>query len=50
MSRGSGQSLSSGKLVRVYGFIDLDRSRPDAWRYLVDVQDAGKPADVTSYR
>ena len=28
----------------------LDGSQPDAWRYLVEVQDAGKPADVTGYR
>ncbi len=33
-----------------YGFTDLDGSRPDAWRYLVEVQDPGKPADVTGYR
>jgi len=23
---------------------------PDAWRYVTEVQDAGKPADVTGYR
>jgi hypothetical protein len=34
----------------VYGFTDVDGSRPDAWRYLVDAQDAGKTADVTGYR
>jgi NAD(P)-dependent dehydrogenase (short-subunit alcohol dehydrogenase family) len=50
LSRWSGQSLSSGQLAHVYGFTDLDGSRPDAWRYLVEVQDAGKPADVTGYR
>jgi NAD(P)-dependent dehydrogenase (short-subunit alcohol dehydrogenase family) len=50
LSRWNGQSLSSGQLARVYGFTDLDGSRPDAWRYLVEVQDAGKPADVTGYR
>jgi NAD(P)-dependent dehydrogenase (short-subunit alcohol dehydrogenase family) len=50
VSRWSGQSLSSGQLARVYGFTDLDGSQPDAWRYLVEVQDAGKPADVTGYR
>ena len=31
-------------------FTDLDGSRPDAWRYVTEVQDAGKPADVTGYR
>jgi len=50
VSRWNGQSLSSGQLARVYGFSDLDGSRPDAWRYMTEVQDAGKPADVTGYR
>jgi NAD(P)-dependent dehydrogenase (short-subunit alcohol dehydrogenase family) len=50
VSRWNGQSLSSGQLARVYGFTDVDGSRPDAWRYVVEVQDAGKPADVTGYR
>jgi hypothetical protein len=50
VSRWSGQSLSSGELAKVYGFTDLDGSRPDAWRYVTEVQDAGKPADVTGYR
>ena len=50
VARWNGQSLSSGQLARVYGFTDADGSRPDAWRYLVEVQDAGKPADVTGYR
>ncbi|AID32593.1 short-chain dehydrogenase [Mesorhizobium sp. SEMIA 3007] len=49
-SRWNGQSLSSGGLAQVYGFTDLDGSRPDAWRYLPEVQDAGKPADATGYR
>lgn len=50
VSRWNGQSLSSGQLAKVYGFTDLDGSQPDAWRYIVEVQDAGKPADVTGYR
>jgi NAD(P)-dependent dehydrogenase (short-subunit alcohol dehydrogenase family) len=49
-ARWNGQSLSSGELAKVYGFTDLDGSRPDAWRYVVEVQDAGKPADATGYR
>ena len=48
--RWSGQSLSSGQLAQVYGFTDLDGSQPDAWRYVVEVQDGGKPADATGYR
>src|SRR5256714_979999 len=50
VSRWNGQSLSSGQLARIYGFTDLDGSQPDAWRYMVEVQDAGKPADTTGYR
>jgi NAD(P)-dependent dehydrogenase (short-subunit alcohol dehydrogenase family) len=48
--RWQGKSLSSGGLAKEYGFTDLDGSAPDAWRYVVEVQDAGKPADVTGYR
>ena len=50
VKRWNGKSLSSGELAKVYGFTDADGSRPDAWRYIVEVQDAGKPADVTGYR
>lgn len=50
VARWNGDSLSSGGLAREYGFTDLDGSRPDAWRYLVEVQDPGRPADVTGYR
>jgi NAD(P)-dependent dehydrogenase (short-subunit alcohol dehydrogenase family) len=50
VARWNGQSLSSGQLARIYGFTDLDGSQPDAWRYVPEVQDAGKPADVTGYR
>ncbi|GAB2803090.1 SDR family oxidoreductase [Actinoallomurus bryophytorum] len=50
VSRWNGRSLSSGGLAQEYGFTDVDGSRPDAWRYVVEVQDAGRPADVTGYR
>jgi len=50
VARWSGMALSSGQLAGIYGFTDADGSQPDAWRYLVEVQDAGKPADVTGYR
>ena len=49
-ARWNGQSLSSGQLAKVYGFDDLDGSRPDCWRYLSEVQEAGKPGDATGYR
>ncbi|MFB6562833.1 SDR family oxidoreductase [Streptomyces sp. NPDC056400] len=50
VARWNGRSLSSGQLAREYGFTDLDGSRPDAWRYMVEVQDPGRPADTTGYR
>jgi NAD(P)-dependent dehydrogenase (short-subunit alcohol dehydrogenase family) len=46
----NGGSFSSGRLAREYGFTDTDGSQPDCWRYLVDVQEAGKPPDPTGYR
>jgi NAD(P)-dependent dehydrogenase (short-subunit alcohol dehydrogenase family) len=46
----NGGSFSSGGLAQEYGFTDVDGSRPDCWRYLVEVQDAGRPADATGYR
>jgi NAD(P)-dependent dehydrogenase (short-subunit alcohol dehydrogenase family) len=49
-ARWNGQSLSSGGLAQVYGFTDLDGSRPDAFRYLIEVQEAGRPADTAGYR
>jgi NAD(P)-dependent dehydrogenase (short-subunit alcohol dehydrogenase family) len=49
-ARWNGASLSSGGLAKTYGFTDLDGSRPDAWRYMVEVQDPGKRADATGYR
>jgi NAD(P)-dependent dehydrogenase (short-subunit alcohol dehydrogenase family) len=50
VSRWNGQSLSSGQLAQVYGFTDLDETRPDCWRYMVDVVEAGGPADDSGYR
>jgi NAD(P)-dependent dehydrogenase (short-subunit alcohol dehydrogenase family) len=50
LGRRNGGSFSSGGLAREYGFTDLDGSQPDCWRYMVEVQDAGKPPDPTGYR
>jgi len=49
-TRWTGQSLSSGGLAKAYGFTDVDGSQPDCWRYMVEVQEAGKPADAQGYR
>jgi NAD(P)-dependent dehydrogenase (short-subunit alcohol dehydrogenase family) len=48
--RRNGGSFSSGGLAREYGFTDVDGSQPDAWRYIVEVQGKGLPADPTGYR
>ena len=50
LKRWNGQSLSSGQLAKVYNFYDLDGSQPDCWRYLTEVQEAGKPANAIGYR
>jgi NAD(P)-dependent dehydrogenase (short-subunit alcohol dehydrogenase family) len=50
VARWNGQSLSTGQLAKIYDFADIDGSQPDAWRYLVEVQEAGKPADASLYR
>jgi NAD(P)-dependent dehydrogenase (short-subunit alcohol dehydrogenase family) len=49
-ARWSGRSTSSGELAGVYGFPDLDGTRPDCWRYLDEVVDAGRPAGDEGYR
>jgi NAD(P)-dependent dehydrogenase (short-subunit alcohol dehydrogenase family) len=49
-ARRNGGSFSSGELAREYGFTDVDGSRPDCWRYMVEVQDPGLPADPAGYR
>ncbi|WP_017622920.1 SDR family oxidoreductase [Nocardiopsis chromatogenes] len=46
----TGQTVSSGHLAKVYGLTDADGSRPDAWRYISEVQYAGREADTTGYR
>ncbi|SMO52828.1 SDR family oxidoreductase [Melghirimyces algeriensis] len=46
----NGCSLSSGQLAKMYNFVDVDGSQPDCFRYLVEVQEAGKPANAKGYR
>jgi hypothetical protein len=50
LARRNGGSFSSGGLAQEYGFTDLDGSRPDCWRSLVEVQETGLPADPEGYR
>lgn len=46
----NGKSLSSGGLAKRYDLYDVDGSQPECWRYLVEVVEAGKPADTKGYR
>jgi NAD(P)-dependent dehydrogenase (short-subunit alcohol dehydrogenase family) len=48
--RWSGDSLPSGQLAQEYGFTDTDGTRPDCWRYMVEVIEVGKPAGDAGYR
>jgi NAD(P)-dependent dehydrogenase (short-subunit alcohol dehydrogenase family) len=51
VARWNGESLSSGQLAGVYGFTDLDGTRPDCWRYMVEVVErAGASAGDSGYR
>ena len=50
VARWSGQVLSTGQRAPVYGFTDSDGTQPDCWRYVVEVQDTGLPADDRGYR
>lgn len=45
VARWSGQVVSTGQLAPIYGFTDTDGTRPDCWRYVVEIQDKGLPAD-----
>jgi NAD(P)-dependent dehydrogenase (short-subunit alcohol dehydrogenase family) len=51
VARWNGESLSSGALAEVYGFTDLDGTRPDCWRYMVEVVEReGAAAGDAGYR
>jgi hypothetical protein len=38
------------QLAKIYCFTHLDGNQPDAWRYVNEVQDAGKPVNVAGDR
>ena len=44
------KSVSSGELARHYGFTDIDGSRSDIWRYMAEVREDGKVANLSDYR
>jgi NAD(P)-dependent dehydrogenase (short-subunit alcohol dehydrogenase family) len=51
VARFGGQSLSSGGLAQVYGFTDVDGTRPDWFRYMAEVIEGdGTPGDDGPYR
>ncbi|MGD9704134.1 MAG: SDR family oxidoreductase [Acidimicrobiia bacterium] len=49
-ARWNQQSVSSGQLAHVYGFADIDGSRPDIWRYFEEAGERGLDADLDDYR
>jgi hypothetical protein len=50
VARWTGKVVSSGQRAPIYGFTDIDGTQPDCWRYLVEVQERGLPADDAGYR
>ena len=49
-ARWNQQSVTTGALAKVYGFTDVDGSQPDVWRYIEEVQETGRDADMSEYR
>ncbi|MFC0503710.1 SDR family oxidoreductase [Micromonospora costi] len=49
-ARWHGRSVDSGGLAQVYGFTDVDGTRPNWARYHDEVVAPGKPADDSGYR
>jgi NAD(P)-dependent dehydrogenase (short-subunit alcohol dehydrogenase family) len=49
-ARWNQQSVSSGELARIYGFTDVDGSRPDIWRYITEIRERGLEATPGDYR
>ena len=50
LGRYAGRTLTSGELARVYGVTDVDGSRPDAWRYIDEVERQGLSPRAERYR
>ena len=49
-SRWNQLSVTSGQLASEYGFTDVDGSRPDVWRFLEAVREAGLEAPYEDFR
>jgi NAD(P)-dependent dehydrogenase (short-subunit alcohol dehydrogenase family) len=50
VDRYAGRTLTSAELARVYGVTDVDGSRPDAWRYIDEVERHGLAPRAERYR
>jgi NAD(P)-dependent dehydrogenase (short-subunit alcohol dehydrogenase family) len=50
IGRYAGRVLSTAELARTYGVTDVDGTQPDCWRYLVEIQDPGRPPTELGYR
>ena len=50
VARWSGHVVSTGQLAPVYGVTDTVGPQPACWRYVVEVQDKGLPANDHGYR
>jgi NAD(P)-dependent dehydrogenase (short-subunit alcohol dehydrogenase family) len=44
------KSVNSGQLALEYGFIDLDGSQPDSWRFIEEIAEPGLDANLDDYR
>lgn len=44
------QSLTSGQLAVAYGCTDVDGSRPDVWKFIENIREAGLSDDYRHYR
>lgn len=49
-ARWNQRSVTVGELAAEYGFTDLDGSRPDSWRFIEQIREAGTEADYADYR
>jgi NAD(P)-dependent dehydrogenase (short-subunit alcohol dehydrogenase family) len=48
--RWSGRSVTSGEVAEAYGLTDVDGSRPQVWRYITEVREAGGDTGWETYR
>lgn len=49
-ARWNGESVDAGSLAQIYGFTDVDGTRPHFFRYHEEVIKPGKPANDSGYR